>query len=681
MGRLQAPVCVLLLRHRSQKRESVSDNFYITTPIYYVNDKPHLGHAYTTIAADVVTRWHRLNGRPAYFLTGTDEHGQKVFEAAEKRGITAQQHVDELCEPFKALWLALGIQNDDFIRTTESRHTTVVQDVLQRLFDEGDIYTANYEGWYSTSAERFWTEKDLVDGKCPDTGTKVEWIKEKNYFFKMSKYADQLRDYIDTNPDFLRPASRKNEVLGYLKKEVGDLCISRPKSRLPWGIPFPMDPDYVTYVWFDALLNYISAIGYHPDGSTDSFSKWWPASYHLVGKDILTTHSVYWSTMLFAMGLRPAECLYAHGWWTIEGQKMSKSIGNVVDPHLLIDCYGADAVRYFLMREILFGADGDFSHLGFMTRYNADLANDLGNLAHRSLSMTTKWLDAKIPALDANTAADDALQALADEAVANFAEHIEAMQMSTALESLWRLVQAGNKYIDDMEPWKLNREGQTERLAGVMRRCLEVCRVAAVLLSPVAPGKSQELAQKLGMNGLKVEGVGALSGLEDGAAVSAGEPLFPRMVELPERIQTALQGALPEKAQAAADKAEAKKKKQEAQVDAQAEENPYIQFEDFMKVQLKVGEIVEADKHPNADRLLALKVEVGEDRPRSIVAGIAAKYAPADLVGKKIVIVANLKPRKLRGVLSEGMLLAATGEELEGLVTLDPGVNFGSTVG
>ena len=672
---------MLLHAEHAQKREAVSDNFYITTPIYYVNDKPHLGHAYTTIAADVVTRWHRLNGRPAYFLTGTDEHGQKVYEAATKRGITAQQHVDELCEPFKALWVALGIQNDDFIRTTEKRHTGVVQDVLQRLFDSGDIYTADYEGWYSTSAERFWTEKDLIDGKCPDTGTKVEWIKEKNYFFRMSKYADQLRDYIAANPDFLRPASRKNEVLGYLKKEVGDLCISRPKSRLPWGIPFPMDPEYVTYVWFDALLNYISAIGFHPDGSSEEFSTWWPASYHLVGKDILTTHSVYWSTMLFAMGLQPAQCLYAHGWWTIEGQKMSKSIGNVVDPHLLIDCYGADAVRYFLMREILFGADGDFSHLGFMTRYNADLANDLGNLAHRSLSMTTKWLDAKTPALDANTAADDALQALADEAVASFAENIEAMQISTALESLWRLVQAGNKYIDDMEPWKLNREGQMDRLAGVMRRCLEVCRVAATLLSPVAPAKSAELASKLGMDGLEISGVGHLSGLADGAPVDAGEPLFPRMVELPERIQAALQGALPDKAQAAADKAEAKKKKQEAHVEAQAEENPYIQFEDFLKVQLKVGEIVEAEKHPNADRLLALKVEVGEERPRSIVAGIAAKYAAEDLVGKKIVIVANLKPRKLRGVLSEGMLLAATGDELEGLVTVDPGVNFGSTVG
>ncbi len=661
----------------------MADNFYITTPIYYVNDKPHVGHAYTTIAADVVSRWHRMNGRATHFLTGTDEHGQKVLEAATKRGITPQQHVDELSQPFKALWVALDIQNDDFIRTTEERHQCVVRAVLQHLVDKGDIYTADYEGWYSTSAERFWTEKDLVDGKCPDTGTKVEWITEKNYFFRMSNYADQLRAYIAENPDFLQPASRKNEVLGYLKKDVGDLCISRPKTRLPWGIPFPMDKEYVTYVWFDALLNYISAIGFHPESSSDEFSKWWPASYHLVGKDILTTHSVYWSTMLFAMGLEPAKCLYAHGWWTIEGQKMSKSIGNVVDPHLLIDCYGSDAVRYFLMREILFGADGDFSHMGFMTRYNADLANDLGNLAHRALSMTTKWLGGEIPPIDGNTAADDALQAVSDKAVAGFRENIEKMQVSTALESLWSLVQAGNKYIDDEEPWKLNREGKTERLSGVMRRCLEICRVAAVLLSPVTPNKAAELRAKLGVAEANVSNVASLDQLDAGTTVEAGEPLFPRMTELPARIQEVLAGALPSVADEAAAKASAKKKKQEATVaeEVAEETNPTIEFEDFLKVKLKVGQIIEAEKHPNADRLLALKVEVGEERPRSIVAGIAAKYDPGTLVGKNIVIVANLKPRKLRGVLSEGMLLAATGSELEGLITTDPGVNAGSSVG
>ncbi|MDP6934363.1 MAG: methionine--tRNA ligase, partial [Myxococcota bacterium] len=382
--------------------------FYVTTPIYYLNGPPHIGHAYTTIAADVATRWNRLSGRDAFMLTGTDEHGQKVFRSAQARGVSPQQHVDELTLPFQALLERVQITHRDFIRTTEERHIVVVKAVLQHLFDRGEIYADDYEGWYSTSAERFWTEKDLVDGKCPDSGQAVEWIKERNYFFRMSKYADQLRTHIEENPDFIRPAARKREVLGYLRKEVGDLCISRPKSRLAWGIPLPFDEDYVTYVWFDALLNYISVLGYHPDPAQrgPDFDQYWPADVHLVGKDILTTHAVYWSTMLFALGLQPTRCLYAHGWWTMAGEKISKSLGNTVDPFLLADAYGVDALRYHLMREIQFGGDGTFSHETFLLRYNADLANDLGNLAHRALSMTGKWLGSVVPALDAPTASD-----------------------------------------------------------------------------------------------------------------------------------------------------------------------------------------------------------------------------------------------------------------------------------
>ncbi len=658
-------------------------SFYITTPIYYVNDLPHLGHAYTTIAADVITRWHRQNGRPAYFLTGTDEHGQKVHEAAQARGLSAQAHVDELCQPFQELWKRLQITNDDFIRTTEPRHTRVVKDVLQKLYDAGDIYAADYEGWYSKSEERFWTEKDLVDGKCPMSGNPVEWLKEKNYFFKMAKYADQLRAWIEEHPDFLRPKSRKNEVLGYLKKEVGDLCISRPVHRLPWGIPLPFDDGYVTYVWFDALLNYCSAIGYHPDGSTEQFGEMWPATYHLVGKDILTTHSVYFSTMLFALGQRPAECLYAHGWWTVEGRKMGKSTGNAVDPHLLIDCYGVDAVRYFLMREIPFGGDGDFSHQAFMTRYNADLANDLGNLAHRSLSMTEKWLGGVVPALDADTPRDEALGALAAQTLDRFASELEQLHFSVALESLWTLVRAGNKYIDDEEPWRLNREGETERLAGVMRRCLEVCRVAAILLASFCPDKARELGDKLGMAQLDVSTAGRLDGLTTGHPVPPGDPLFPRMQELPERIQQTLAEHIPEAAEKAAEKAEAKAKKhtkEPAVSEENAETTPRISIDDFFKVALRAGKVVAAEAHPNADRLLVLKVDIGEPEPRNIVAGIASKYAPDDLVGKQVVIVANLKPAKLRGVVSEGMLLAAGGKAIDGLVTIDPEVAPGAEV-
>jgi len=661
----------------------VPDSFYITTPIYYVNDVPHIGHAYTTIAADVVTRWHRQNGRKAYFLTGTDEHGQKVHEAATARGMAPQAHVDELCQPFQELWERLQITNDDFIRTTEPRHTDVVKAVLQKLFDAGDIYAADYEGWYSKSEERFWTEKDLVDGKCPMSGNPVEWLKEKNYFFKMAKYADQLREWIADHPDFLQPKSRKNEVLGYLKKEVGDLCISRPNHRLPWGIPLPFDEGYVTYVWFDALLNYVSAIGYHPEGSTDEFSTRWPATFHLVGKDILTTHSVYFSTMLFALGERPAQCLYAHGWWTVEGQKMGKSTGNAVDPHLLIDCYGVDAVRYFLLREIPFGGDGDFSHGAFMTRYNADLANDLGNLAHRSLSMTEKWLGGQVPALDKDTARDQVLSALAAETLQTFSTQIEQLHFSLALEALWTLVRAGNKYIDDEEPWRLNREGQTERLGGVMRRCLEVCRVAAILLAPFCPNKSRELADKLGVGELEVAAAGRLDGLTTGHPVPPGEPLFPRLVELPERIQETLAALIPEAAEKAAEKAKAKAKKHEKEAPVSEEttdETPRISIDDFFKVELRAGKVVDAESHPNADRLLVLKVDIGEAEPRNIVAGIANKYSPADLVGKQVVIVANLKPAKLRGVVSEGMLLACGGKSIEGLVTVDPECAPGAVV-
>jgi methionyl-tRNA synthetase len=640
--------------------------FYVTTPLYYVNDKPHIGHAYTTIAADVIARWHRVKGDDVHFLTGTDEHGQKVFEAAERRGMTPQEHADDMVKPFQALWVRLGIQNDDFIRTTEARHTSVVQAVLTMLHDRGDIYADDYEGWYSTSAERFWTEKDLIDGKCPDTGQPVHWIKERNYFFKMSKYADQLRKWIVDNPGFLRPDSRRAEVEGYLRKEVGDLCISRPKTRLPWGIELPFDAEYVTYVWFDALLNYITAIGYRPDQPAPER---WPASYQLIGKDILTTHAVYWSTMLLALGLSPAQCLYAHGWWTIEGQKMSKSLGNVVDPNLLIDAYGHEPVRYFLLKQIPFGGDGNFSHDDFMVRFNADLANDYGNLGHRSLSMIGKWCGGVVPPLDAPTERDQELAALAQRTLTEYTEQIEALQFSVAFETLWGLVRAGNKYVDSEQPWKLNREGDTVRLAGVMRRSLEICRIAAVLISPVMPEKSSEMLAKLGMSEIRFEKLTRFDGLTDGAALTLGEPLFPRMQKLPESIQAVRDAALE---QAKSDKPKKKKKKKKVV-------EP-IGIEDFAKVQLKVGKVLSAEAHPDAERLLVLKVNIGEPKPRQIVAGIASRYSPDELVGKTVIVVANLTPAELRGVTSEGMLLAAGGKEVVGLASIPEGATPGTTV-
>ena len=652
----------------------MSERFYVTTPIYYVNDKPHLGHAYTTIVADVLARWHRLRGRDVTFLTGTDEHGLKVMQAAEARGLTPQAHADELVVRFQKLWERLSITNDDFIRTTEPRHTKPVQTALTMLKDQGDLYEDFYEGWYSPTAERFWTEKDLIDGMCPETGKPVVWIKEKNWFFRMSRYADQLRKWIDDHPDWIQPESRRNEVIALLKKDVGDLCISRVKSRMSWGVPIPFDDDYVTYVWVDALLNYVTAIGWPDDEG--KFLARWPADVQLIGKDILTTHTLYWATLLFALNLEPAHRLFAHGWWTVEGRKMSKSFGNAIDPHLLIDCYGADPTRYYLLKEIPFGADGDFSHKSFMVRYNADLANDLGNLAHRSLSMTTNWLGGVVPPLDAPHESDTALQALATSTVAAYAKEIEALEFSRAFETLWTLVRAGNKYIDSEEPWALNKKGDRERLAGVMRRTLEVCRVAALLLEPVMPTKMKELQQKIGAEARWTDDLATLAGLRQGAPGATGEPLFPRMMELPARIQEALNMA--ENAERAESPPASTPAPPAAPAPA-AEASP-IGIEDFQKIQLRSGRVLSAEKHPKADKLLVLKVDLGEATPRQIVAGIASKYAPEELVGRTVVVVANLKPAKLRGVESQGMLLAAGGQEVVGLVSLPEGVSPGTVV-
>ncbi len=652
----------------------MADTFYITTPLYYVNDAPHIGHMYTTVAADVISRWRRLKGHDVHFLTGTDEHGQKVLRAAEARGLTAQAHVDELVQRFVALWDRLDITCDDFIRTTEERHVGVVQQVLTELYERGDIYKESYSGWYSTSEERFWTEKDVVEGEdgtklCPASMKPVEWIEEENYFFKMSDYADQLRAHLEANPDWVRPQARRNELIGALKKEVGDLCVTRPKTRLPWGIEVPFDNDYVTYVWFDALLNYVSAVGLKSD--PDELSKRWPADYQLLGKDILTTHTIYWGCMLFAMGLEPAKCLYAHGWWTVEGRKMGKSLGNVVDPHLLIDAYGSDSVRYVLMGEKSFGGDGDFSHRSFQLRYNADLADKIGNLAHRALSMTQKWLGGRVPALDANRAEDDTLQAEVSAAVADFDAAVEAVQYKVALEALVRIARAGNEYVQAQEPWALNRKGETERLAGVMRRTLELCRITGTLLAPFCPRKSSELLARLGVEEPGLAGLERLDGLVEGTELTHGEPLFPRMQELPETIAAALSAVEGETRTKTAPKKPKKPKK---------EQYDMIEFDDFTKVQLRTGRVVSAEGHPNADRLLLLKVDVGEGEPRTVVAGIAQRYAPDDLVGKDVVVVVNLKPAKLRGILSEGMLLAAGGGTVVALATTSEPVDPGTVV-
>lgn len=650
--------------------------FYVTTPIYYVNDAPHLGHAYTSVAADTLARWRRLRGDEVMFVTGTDEHGQKVQQAAERTGLTPQEHADRYSARFRALLAQIDAQPDHFIRTTDASHIAFVRSFLQRLYDEDQLYAADYSGWYSTSAERFWKEEELKDGKCPDSGLPVEWVTEKNWFFKMSAYQGQLLAHIEANPTCIQPELRRNEVLGYLRKPLEDLCISRPKSRLSWGIPLPFDPEYVTYVWFDALSNYLSALV----GGKEAF---WPATFHLLGKDILTFHTVYWFSMLMAGGYALPTHVYAHGWWLIEGRKMSKSLKNVVDPTMLVECYGADALRYFLLREIPFGGDGDFSHKALLVRHDSDLANDYGNLAHRALSMSTNWLGGVVPAAGPLTDADEALAAIALTATEAFDRNVSTAQFRAGIEALLELIRAGNSYVDRQAPWALNKAGDRERLATVLRVTLEVCRIAASHLACIQPKKSAELLAKLGLSAPDL--APTFDRLTVGAALTVGDPLFPRLGELPAPIQAAIAEA--EAAQAAAAPEEKPKKKYEKKpepkpkepsvsTDAAAATTPAapaapaeITYDDFTKVALRTGVILSAERHPNADRLLVLKVDTAEAEPRQIVAGIAEFYAPEALVGKTVVVVTNLAPRKMRGLWSQGMLLAA-GEQAALLTTL-----------
>jgi methionyl-tRNA synthetase len=648
----------------------VRDAFYVTTPIYYVNGAPHIGHAYTTIAADTAIRWRRVLGRPAFLLTGTDEHGQKVLQAAEKRGLSAKAHCDELVVAWKAMMSQLGVEYDRFIRTTDPDHERVVQDSLSALYEAGLIYRAEYEGWYYVTDEIFVTDKDVEEGKYERD--KLIRLTEENWWFKMGAFQQPLLDHIAKNPDFIRPPSRRNEVLGFLRKPLGDLCISRPKERMSWGIEIPFDRRFVTYVWFDALLNYLTGIGWHPFDPKPGWDQFWPPDFQLLGKDILTTHAVYWSTML--MGLQQAlpastrpplpRSLFAHGWWTLDGQKISKSLGNTIDVDLLVRSFGVDATRYFFLREIPFGNDGVFSYEAFLLRYNADLADKFGNLAHRGLSMTQNWLGGAVPAWGDRGPAETDLIERASRTFAGFCDVMDGMQLEAALDLVIELVRAGNKYVDTEQPWTLNKLGNTERLKTVQRATLEVVWLAAALLAAVMPGKSAELAAKFGgtseslahtVRGLAAGTLSPLSCLVDGTAVVLGDPLFPRHRELPEAIAALL-----------ATPAVEEKKLPEPVVAppvAAAPTAESIVYEDFAKVKLRTGKVLSAEKHPNADKLLVLKVEVGEPEPRTIVAGIASKFAPEQLVGRTVVVVVNLAPAKLRGIVSQGMLLAAGGDK------------------
>lgn len=639
--------------------------FYVTTPIYYVNDRPHIGHAYTTVLADVLARYHRLLGAPTFFLTGSDEHGQKIHKAAQAAGISPQEHVDRTVVRFQELWRKLSITSDDFIRTTEERHRATVQRILQDLFERDEIYKAEYDGWYCVPCERFFTAKDIVGGNCPDCGRPVEQIKEANYFFRMSRYQDWLVRYLQDHPGFIQPDYRRNETLGFLRKPLGDLCISRPKNRLAWGIDLPFDSNYVTYVWFDALVNYISAVGYGRDEAL--FARWWPASCHLIGKDILTTHTVYWPTMLKAMNLPMPDMIFAHGWWLMGQTKMSKSLGNVINPLDIVDRHGADAFRYFLMAEMALGQDAGFSADAFTRRYNADLANDLGNLLNRVLNMIGRYCGGAIPAPAADAPGNPAEAALWQSATAaalDLPAMLAGMKLQEWLGQVLAVVKGINRYLEEKQPWTLARQADRQPLFTTLYTAAETLRLVSILLHPVMPGKMEALRRALGMENASPDfhRLAEWGQIPPGCRVTEPGPLFPRIVE----AEPAPEPAAPSTPVPAAGA-------------PTAGAGDLIAYEDFARVQLRTAQVLSAAKVPETNKLLRLEVQVGAER-RQLVAGIAQHYEPEQLVGKTVILVANLKPAKIRGIESQGMILAASAGDRMRLVTVDGEMPGGAVV-
>lgn len=649
--------------------------YYVTTPIYYPSDKLHIGHAYTTVAADTIAKYKAMQGYETMFLTGSDEHGQKIQRKALEAGKEPKEYVDEIVASFKALWQKLGIDYDYFIRTTEERHIKVVQAIFQKLYDQGDIYKGKYEGWYCTPCETFWTDRQVAEQEeklCPDCGREIEWVEEESYFFRLSKYADRLLQHIKDNPAFIQPETRRNEMVSFIESGLEDLSVSR--TTFDWGIPVPFDPDHVIYVWIDALSNYITAIGYETE--EENFQKYWPADLHLVGKDILRFHTIIWPIVLMALDLPLPKQVFGHGWLLTKTGKMSKSKGNVVDPVVLIEDFGVDAIRYYLLREVAFGADGAYSTEALIQRINSDLANDLGNLLNRTISMVNKYFGGVIPAAGPEEEVDLDLKNSASLMLAKVEENMEALKYTVALEELWTFIRRSNKYIDQTTPWILARdEEQKERLATVLYNLVEALRIIAGALKPFMVKTPYLMGEQLGIEDLiretKWEDLKVWGQVKAGVKVKQGDPIFPR-IDLEEYFAEVEKR---KEKQAPGEKETAKGKETET-----VKEKDLISYDEFSKVEIRVAEVLEAEKIEGSNKLLKLQVDLGTEK-RQLVAGIGQHYQGEDLIGKKILMVANLQPAKIFGVESNGMILAASNDEGKLVITtVDQDISNGSRV-